>query len=276
MWLVKLILILTVAYVAVVALMYATQTSTLFPTRLATAVGPPLPATVVRLEVATADGEQLTGVHIPSEPIPPPWDGESQTSERLVVLGFGGNAWNAENLATYLHGLYPHADVVAFHYRGYAPSTGKPGTAALLTDAPLVYDHVVEALGARRIVAVGLSIGAGVAAHLAAKRPLVGLILVTPFDSLENLAREHFPWVPVGWLLRHRLSTIDPLRALDIPVALIAAGADTIVPPRRTEPVRQTISTLILDRTIARTDHNDLYQHPDFRAAMIEALARME
>ena len=45
-----------------------------------------------------------------------------------TLLGFGGNAWNAEAMALYLHGLFPGREVAAFHYRGYAPSTGEPRT----------------------------------------------------------------------------------------------------------------------------------------------------
>jgi pimeloyl-ACP methyl ester carboxylesterase len=268
MWLFQLILVLAAAYIAVVAVMYATQTQMLFPTWLATASGPLLPASAARLEVETPDGERLRGVHVPPA--------RDRAGERLVVLGFGGNAWNADSLAAYLHGLFPDAEVVAFHYRGYRPSTGRPSAAALLADAPVVYDHVRETIGTGRVVAMGLSIGAGVAAHLAARRPLAGLILVSPFDSLEALAREHFPWVPVGWLLRHHMSTVEFVRGLATPTALIAAGHDTIVPPRRTEAVRRAIPTLVLDRTIAHADHNDLYDRPDFRAAMVEALARIE
>jgi hypothetical protein len=56
-----------------------------------------------------------------------------------VILGFGGNAWNADDLALYLHGLLPDTEVVAFHYRGYRPSTGRSSAAALLADAPVVF-----------------------------------------------------------------------------------------------------------------------------------------
>ena len=268
MWLIKLVLVVVVAYIAVVGLMYAAQTYMLFPTWLAKVSGPPLPVSAARLEVETPDGERLRGVLIPPA--------RDRGGRRLVVLGFGGNAWNADGLAAYLHGLLPDTEVVAFHYRGYQPSTGRPSAAALLADAPVVYDHVQETVGTGRVVAVGFSIGAGVAAHLATRRPLAGLILVTPFDSLKALAREHYPWAPVGWLLRHHMSTVEFVRGLATPTALIAAGRDTIVPPRRTEAVRRAIPALVLDRTIAHAGHNDLYDQRDFRAAMVEALARIE
>lgn len=268
MRLLKLVLVLAAAYIAVVAVMYAAQTQMLFPTQLAAGSSSMLPKSAARLEVETPDGERLRGVHVASA--------RDRPGERLVILGFGGNAWNAEGLAAYLHGVFPDREVVAFHYRGYPPSTGRPSAAALLADAPVVFDHVLETLGVGRVVAVGLSLGAGVAADLAARRSLAGLILVSPFDSLEALAREHFPWAPVGWLLRHHMATAESLRGVATPTALIAAGRDTIVPPRRTEAVRRAIPMLVLDRTIAQAGHNDLYGHPDFRAAMLEALARFE
>jgi hypothetical protein len=195
--------------------------------------------------------------------------------ERTVVLGFGGNAWNAGDLGAYLHGLYPQAEVIAFHYRGYEPSSGRPSAAALLSDAPLIYDYVAKSSGDRPIVAVGISIGSGVAAHLAKQRPLAGLILVSPFDSLEALGREHYPWLPVHWLLRHHMEVADDLRGLSVATAVITAERDEIIPARRTDAVRRVIGNLVLDQTIAGAGHNDLYHRPDFRAVMVEALARL-
>ena len=128
----------------------------------------------------------------------------------------------------------------------------------------------------RKIIAVGFSIGSGVAAHLAHHRALAGTILVTPFDSLEALAKEHFSWAPVSLLLRHRMPSLDLLRDRPTPTALIVAGRDTIVPARRSEPLRGAIPNLILDRTIPEAGHNDLYGNPSFVAAMNEAVRRME
>jgi uncharacterized protein len=268
MWLLKLALLLAAAYVAIAALAYAMQTRMLFPTGLATAQGLVLPDAATRLEVETPDGERLGGIRIA------PASGPAGVP--LVVLGFGGNAWNADSVAVYLHSLYPHAEVIAFHYRGYAPSTGRPSAAALIDDAPLVYDHAVATVGSDRVVAVGFSIGASVAAELATQRELAGLILVSPFDSLESLAREHYPWLPVRWFLLHHFQTAEALAAVATPTAVIAAGRDTIVPPRRTEAVRRVVRTLVLDRTIVPADHNDIYHHPDFRAAMVDAMAVLE
>ena len=85
---------------------------------------------------------------------------------------------------------------MAFHYRGYRPSTGKPSADALLADAPLVFDAAVERVPTKRTVVVGFSIGTGVAASLAKRQAMSGMILVTPFDSLKKVASRLYPWLP--------------------------------------------------------------------------------
>jgi len=264
MW--KLLLIPAILYLGVCVVAFFAQTALLFPARLALPAGPP-PSTAGPLELATPDGHRLHGLHIP------PAGGRD--GERLLILGFGGNAWNAAAAAEYLHELYPRADVVAFHYRGYAPSGGSPGAAALQADALLIHDQARERLRPARVVAVGFSVGSGVAAHLAARRRLDGAILVTPFDSLSELAAGHYPWLPVRLLLRHRMEPAAELRGAALPVALIAGERDTLVPPARTEALARAVPNLVLLRIIAGAGHNDIYQGEDFRAAMREALARI-
>lgn len=266
MWALKFLLYLALAYALVAALIYITQSALLFPTRMVGA-SPPLPPRAERLLVHLSDGKELHGIHIPSD--------RPAASDRLVILGFGGNAWNADAVASFLHELYPDADVVAFHYRGYRPSTGAPTAAALLADAPLLHDHVAERLGRWRIVAVGFSVGSGVAARLARERSLAGLILVTPFDSLAAVAAQHYRWLPVRLLFRHEMPAARDLRSTRLPVAVLAAEHDTLIPPARTEALRRQLPNLVFDRTIAGAGHNDIYQDPSFAEAMGEALAKI-
>jgi pimeloyl-ACP methyl ester carboxylesterase len=234
---------------------------------LARAVRVQLPASTQRLEVKTSDGETLVGLLIP------PLVGRADDSPTLV--GFGGNAWNAGTMAFILHSLFPDRDVVVFHYRGYAPSSGRPSAQALLSDSLVIFDYLQQARASQPIIAVGFSIGSGVAAYLARHRPVAGLILVTPFDSLEALARHLYWWAPVGSLLRHRMPTIEFVRSSLTPTALIIAKHDAVVPARRSAPLRPAIKNLVFDRTID-AGHNGIYDRPAFAAAMREALAKIE
>jgi pimeloyl-ACP methyl ester carboxylesterase len=240
------------------------QSQLIFPTHAVPAAGP-LPPGSERLKIRSAGRATLHGVHIP--PL------EAADAGKTLILGFGGNAWNGEDVASYLHELFPDADVVAFHYRGYAPSGGSPSAEALIADAPLVYDAAVRKVHAKRTIAVGFSIGSGIAAQLAARRELDGLILVTPFDSLKAVAQSLYPWLPIGLVFDHEVDAAGPLEQRDMPVAIIAAERDAIVPAERTEVLRERVRNLVFDRTIARTGHNDIYARSDFHQAMREALA---
>ncbi len=255
----KLALALLAIPVSFIALLALAQTALIFPRWAMPGQGVALPAEARMREVTAGSGHRLEGIELPgTDPDAP------------IILGFGGNAWPADALALALHRWLPAHRVVVFHYRGYGPSEGRPSARALLEDALVIHD----ALEAEAIVAVGLSIGAGPAAHLAAARDLAGLVLVTPFDSLTELARSHYPWAPVRMLLRHRMDVAGDLAQTRAPVAIIAGARDTIVPPERTAPLREVAGRLVLDRVI-EAGHNDLYDHPDFAPALRAALARI-
>ena len=128
----------------------------------------------------------------------------------------------------------------------------------------MIYDHLVQTQAGETILLVGFSIGAAVAAYLARHRPVAGLILVTPFDSLEAVARDLYWWAPVGLLLRNRMPTIEFVRGSLVPTALIIAERDAIVPARHSAPLRTAIRNLVLERAID-AGHNDLYDHPELR-----------
>jgi len=260
--LLKIAIAILLLYCAMAAALFFAQTSIIFPSRLVPPAGP-LPPGAERIELRAPDGVRLEGVLI--QPVRP---GASNTA----ILGFAGNASNAAGIAEFLHSLYPEHPVIAFHYRGYAPSGGRPSAAALLEDAPLLLDLARERLRPEKLVVVGISLGSGVAAGLAARRPVDGLILVTPFDSLKAVASEQFPWLPVPLLLRHDLASDDYLRNSSVPVAIVAAERDEVIPPRRTDALRRVVGNLVFSTTIPGTQHNDIAYHPHFKPQMRRAL----
>lgn len=242
------------------------QSHLIFPVNAVPDPGP-VPARAEVLTVQTGDGHRLHGIYIPAD---------SEPEARKLVLGFGGNGWNGQDVAEYLHELYPDEAVVVFHYRGYKPSTGAASAEALIADAPLAYDAAVKRVKPKRVIAVGFSIGTGVAAQLSRKRKLDGLIMVTPFDSLKAVAQAMYPWLPIGPLFAHEIDAAGPLRQGKIPVAIIAAERDEIVPGERTAALRKQIRNLVFDRTVVRAGHNDIYARSDFHQAMHEALDRLK
>ena len=272
--LLKLLLILLVLYAVVVAIAWFAQERLIFPAYLVVPARE-LPPGAERLTVETADGVRLEGVHIP----PTAGSGRGET----LLLVFAGNASNAQGAAELIHEIYPAHPVVAFFYRGYAPSGGTLGAPRLMDGAPFVpaalapLDHALVArrLRPRRIVAVGISLGSGVAAALAARRPLAGLILVTPFDSLAATARDLHPWLPVSLLIRHDMRSAELLAGTRLPVAIVASGSDRLVRPERTDALRRSVPNLVYDATVPGAGHDDIFLRPELEPAMREALARV-
>ena len=240
------------------------QTRFIFPTHAVRDAGPlPRGAETLSLKVR---GAELAGVHFPPD---------RKSAERTLVLGFGGNGWNGQDVGEYLHELYPDADIIAFHYRGYRPSTGAPSADALIGDAPLVYDFAVDRVKPAKTVAVGFSIGTGIAAQLASRRKLGGLILVTPFDSLKAVAQAMYPWLPIGIFFQHEVDAVAAIAKTKAPVAIIEAERDELVPHERTEALRKRVPNLVFDKIIRRAGHNGIYTRSEFQDAMREALRKV-
>ena len=242
--------------------MFGLQTHFIFPRHAVGSPGP-LPRSAERLVLSLDGGETLHGVHIPPR---------SASDERILIIGFAGNAWNSQDAALYLHELYPAADVVQFHYRGYAPSTGDPSSKALLDDGLIVHDFAAARFPGSKVIAVGFSIGSGVAAHLASKRRLDGVILVTPFDSLKAVAGDQFPWLPVAPLFQHEIDAAGALAKADVRTAIITAERDTLIRSQRSDGLRSAARHLSYNRTVNGAGHNDIYQRSDFHHAMRDAL----
>lgn len=250
-----------VMYGGLVAILALMQTGMLFP-RAMVGPAPALPPGAMRLQVTTPDGDTLHGVQLPgADPQAP------------LLLGFGGNAWNAEGMALFLRALAPEHPVAAFHYRGYAPSSGRPSAAALLADAILAHDTLDAAHG---VIAVGFSIGTGPAAHLAGQRDLSGVVLVTPFDRLRDVAAQAFPFAPVRWLFRHDMHPLADLTGNSAPTIIMIATQDEVIPTARAEALVAGLAQAgrapaAVHRIAAR--HNAIYDHPDFATLFRDALA---
>jgi hypothetical protein len=153
----------------------------------------------------------------------------------LAVLIAHGNAGCALQRAEYAAPLRAAAadravSVYLLEYPGYGARPGSPSQPAFLAAAEDALNSIPAGVP---VVVVGESLGSGVAAATARSNPdrVAGLLLLTPFDSLVNVAQHHYPVLPVRWLLRDRYPSEEWLRSYRGPVAVIVAGRDTVVPP---------------------------------------------
>lgn len=209
-----LLLVPLLAYLALCALMFFSQRSQIyFPVRESQAAD----ATVLRL----ASGDANLKIWVVPRPGP------------RALIYFGGNA---EDVAGNLPGFtaaFPGHSLYLVNYRGYGGSSGSPSESGLLADATAVYDQLRPRHA--EISVIGRSLGSGVAVHLASVRDVHRLVLVTPFDSLVNVARAHFRYLPVGLLMRDRYDSASRAPAVRAPTLVLIAEYDEIIPRARSE-----------------------------------------
>jgi uncharacterized protein len=180
-----------------------------------------------------------------------------------ALLYFGGNAEDASHNLPGLSSALPDHAIYLMHYRGYGGSAGTPSEAALVTDAVALFDKVhVEH---PRIVVVGRSLGSGVAVQLASLRPVARLVLVTPYDSLVDLAAQQFPYVPVRWLLHDKFESWRYAQQIRVPTLVIAAEHDEVIPSRSTQALHARFGASVAAfKVLPGTGHNTISEHPDY------------
>jgi pimeloyl-ACP methyl ester carboxylesterase len=235
-------------YALYVGSLYLFQDKLVYRRDMATRPNYPLPEGSERLELRTSDGETIVGNLV-----------RARRPSRGLVIGFSGNAWNADDCTTFIAHRLDDVDIAVFHYRGYEPSSGTPAEAALFADALLIHDTLVKGMAPDRVYAFGFSLGSGVAAYLAANRPLTGQLLVTPFDSIEAIARKRYRGVPVRWLIKSPFRSVDHLAGKPVPTAVILASDDRIVPRERSERLIEALERPVLIETIPDSTHVGIY-----------------
>lgn len=180
-----------------------------------------------------------------------------------AVIYFGGNAEDVSLILPEIRKVFPGTAIYLMHYRGYGGSAGKPTEKALIADGLVLFDRVRTEHP--NVTVIGRSLGSGVAVRLASERPVTRLVLVTPFDSLVDVAASRYRWLPVRLLLRDRYESGRNAPRVAAPVRIIAAGEDEIVPRSSTERLitrfrKGQVSSSILPGA----DHNTISEYPTY------------
>lgn len=192
---------------------------------------------------------------------------ERPVSGHGAVIYLGGNAEDVTASLPQLDAAFPDRALYLLHYRGYGGSSGKPNEEDLVRDALALFDHVAPVHG--DIVVIGRSLGTGVAVQLATRRPVRRLVLVTPFDSLRDLAAEQFPYFPVRWLLRDRYDSWRHAPRVTAPTRIIVAGKDEIIPAHSSRQLLSRFAHGVATmQVIEDAGHNTISNHPAYLPAL--------
>ena len=193
------------------------------PDRILTATGAELGRPFEDVRFKASDGVELNGWFFPAS--------TNSQRGRLAVLLCHGNAGNISyRLDTCAALLATGVNVFVFDYRGYGRSQGRPSEEGTYCDAQAAYQWLQQRhFHGTNIIAFGESLGGGVAAELAVREMVGGLVLQSAFTSVPDMGAELFPWLPVRWFGTIRYDTRSKLPRLKVPVLVMHSPADELI-----------------------------------------------
>ncbi|MPZ58191.1 MAG: alpha/beta fold hydrolase [Rhizobiales bacterium] len=247
----SIILFAVAGYIALMALMYLAQRSMMyFPDTTRRAPTSAGLAQAEEVTLQTADGERVIAWHVPAQ------------GENPVVLYFQGNGGGLNLRADRFRRLVSSGiGLVALNYRGYGGSSGSPSEAGLIADAMAAYDFAAARYPAERIAVWGESLGTGVAAALAAQRPVARVILESPYTSIADIAAAVYWFVPVRLLIKDPFRSDQRIGKVSAPVLVLHGALDNIVPIEYGERLYALIRAPKRFLRLTNAGHNDHDTH---------------
>lgn len=207
------------------------------------------------VNLTTSDGVRIHGWHVPGE-------------SRTTLLWLHGNAGNishrVDNIAVLnrLTGL----SVLIIDYRGYGLSVGSPSEKGLYLDAEAAFKYLTSEVGldpVEDIVLFGRSLGVGVAAEMATRHAVRGVILESGFTSVTGMAGATRPsWMAAALLplLDARYDTLSKMSLIKSPVLVVHGEQDEIVPFSMARELYDAAGEPRRFHAVRGAGHNNVYE----------------
>ena len=196
-----------------------------------------------------ADGTKIHGWYVPHE------------KPRAVVLFCHGNAGNITHRTEILRELHDRVGVavLAFDYRGYGKSEGKPDEPGVLSDARAARTWLAKKAGVaeKQIVLMGESLGGAVAVDLAVDGARA-LVLENTFSSMPDVAAYHYPWLPVRLVMQTKFNSAAKIPSYHGPLFQSHGDRDSIVPLKFARRLFDAANEPKRFLLVEGADHNDL------------------
>lgn len=187
-----------------------------------------------------------------------------------AALYFGGNAEDVTLVLPLLADAFPQRALYLMNYRGYCGSSGVPSQDGFYADALALFDQVRSRQP--DVMVIGRSLGTGVAVFLASQRPVSRLVLITPYASIEELARLRFPMYPVHWLLLDKFESQRFAPQVTTPTTLLEAEHDELIPAASTRALYASFAPGVARLTVlAHAGHDSIFAQPALEQALKEA-----
>jgi len=249
--LIKLFFYLFIIYIAICVYFYFIQNKKIFNRKYAT---PYIPHITKEIYFKTSDNITLQG-------------GFTKNKNNLpLVLYFSGNANNVLEFLDKIAPKIKNYNFIGFNYPGYANSQGNPTEINILKYANEIYKKY------KPDFIIGRSLGSAVASYLASKHNFKGILLITPFDSIEHIAKIDYPYLPIKWLLKYKFKEVQFIKKSNIPTSIIAIKNDNVIPKACLNNLIKNIPNLKQIFWLKNVKHGDIYNYQNIEKIIQKGL----
>jgi len=179
------------------------------------------PTEIEKVKITTVDNINLVA-----------WFYNKNIEKFKTILFFHGNAGSLENRTYKLnHFKDLNVNFLIIAWRGFSGNAGKPNEAGLYSDAASAIKWLkLKGVTEKNIILYGESLGTGVAVEVAQNKNYAGIILESPYTSMVNVGKKHYPFFPVRFLLKDKFENHKKITNISVPVLIIHGKIDKIVP----------------------------------------------
>jgi uncharacterized protein len=156
----------------------------------------------------------------------------AKTAYKGTIIVFHGNAGSAINRIYFLQALDKLGyRVILAEYPGYGARKGSPSETSMISNGIETLKQALQDFG-DPVFLWGESLGSGVIGGIVRARQaqVKGIVLVTPFDNLANVAQHHYWFFLARWLIRDKFNNIKNLQNYPGNTAILLAEEDEIIP----------------------------------------------
>jgi len=217
----SIIIFILLIYLSVLVYLFFFQRNLLYHPNENNYSGDKLKVDIEEVQIKTSDNINLLG-----------WFHKKNLNKFKTIVYFHGNAGRLENR---IHKLNHFKDMninfLIISWRGFSGNSGNPSEQGLYKDGKSAIDWLKNmGLEDKDIILYGESLGTGIATEIAQNKKFAGLILETPFTSMIDAAKNFYPYIPIGFLLKDRYENDKKIKNINIPLLVMHGEKDQIIP----------------------------------------------
>ena len=216
------IAVVVLAYIGLALTLYFMQSKFLYrPVREVVYTPSDVGIDFEKVTLKTSDGLHLSAWYIPAK------------DAKLTLMFCHGNGGNMMHRLDSINLFYNLGlNCLIFDYRGYGQSEGYPSEQGTYRDVAAAFKWLTEVkkTPSDEIILFGRSLGGSIAARLASKVKVRGLVIESCFTSYADMGSKLYPYMPVRWFAQFKYDTIGRLKKVRCPVMIIHSRNDEMVP----------------------------------------------